>query len=757
MKLRASLIGLFFFLSPAIGVGAVCGDGILDSGEACDDGNGVTGDGCTSMCQVEPGFTCNDPTPAQSINGVPDGGFESGTPNAVWSEASTNFGTPICSVANCGSISGTVGPNSGTWFAWFGGSSSTEFGSIEQDLVIEASDSILTVAVSLPRCDKPADFARVLIDGNEVFKVTASDPECAVFSYRTVGIDLETAPGGPYNDGLSHTLRAESEVYGTDIFSSNFLFDDFMLDRSVPAQPGVCDRLSVGLLTLPDLNGNGSPEIAVLLKMNGFLVQIRDAETGSLVRAIDFGDDPVSSMLTIDDIDGNGHPEIALLGTRPDNNVRVQVKDSATGAVVNNIFYGSNYSASHMAVLPDTNANNADELLVVGVDSAGGVRAQARDALSDAATSTTFYGNRAPPLDAVVIPDVSGNGEPEVLVHGQVLLSGQARAQQRDTGTKSLLRNIFFGTNYSPLELVVVNDVSGDGVPDLAQLGWRADTGGVRIQIKRTDTGGTVATAFTGSVDSPVALLGIGDANGNTVDDVALLVERPDESSKIVIRDGGTGEFVSNIFASIVSNPIAMAIVPDMNGSGDPEIAVLGDGNAGKRRVQIKDSISGAQINVIDFSIFEMLDESAFNASVVSPVLIDFEGLVAPGGFLYLGNPGIFSGDDVTITSNSPMFVQNNNLYGTGAFLSPQQSNPEIVDIVLPAGVMALGFSYQSASGSVQVNGAETFDIPAVAAGNLEFFGIIGGAAIESVTITIAGPGIDIDNVIFATELAGGP
>ncbi|MCA9871967.1 MAG: hypothetical protein KC487_16495, partial [Anaerolineae bacterium] len=47
-------------------------------------------------------------TPAQPVqSGIPmgpdanvvaDGGFEAGTPNPYWSEASTNFGTPICDV-----------------------------------------------------------------------------------------------------------------------------------------------------------------------------------------------------------------------------------------------------------------------------------------------------------------------------------------------------------------------------------------------------------------------------------------------------------------------------------------------------------------------------------------------------------------------------------------------------------------------------------------------------------------------------------
>lgn len=38
----------------------LCGDGVIDSGEACDDGNIIDGDGCSSSCIVEGGFICSE-------------------------------------------------------------------------------------------------------------------------------------------------------------------------------------------------------------------------------------------------------------------------------------------------------------------------------------------------------------------------------------------------------------------------------------------------------------------------------------------------------------------------------------------------------------------------------------------------------------------------------------------------------------------------------------------------------------------------
>jgi fibro-slime domain-containing protein len=41
---------------------SVCGDGMMVGAEACDDGNTGSGDGCSSLCKVEPGFTCTSTT-----------------------------------------------------------------------------------------------------------------------------------------------------------------------------------------------------------------------------------------------------------------------------------------------------------------------------------------------------------------------------------------------------------------------------------------------------------------------------------------------------------------------------------------------------------------------------------------------------------------------------------------------------------------------------------------------------------------------
>jgi cysteine-rich repeat protein len=51
-------------------VGSLCGDGLVEGAETCDDGNNNSGDGCSASCQIEPGYGCvGTPSVCTSICG----------------------------------------------------------------------------------------------------------------------------------------------------------------------------------------------------------------------------------------------------------------------------------------------------------------------------------------------------------------------------------------------------------------------------------------------------------------------------------------------------------------------------------------------------------------------------------------------------------------------------------------------------------------------------------------------------------------
>ena len=153
---------------------------------------------------------------------IADGGFEAGTPNPFWNEASSNFGSPICDIASCGQGGGT-GPHAGTYWTWFGGIAGVaETGSMDQNVVIPAGTATLSFYLEIPVADSTG-FMNVDIDGNVLFTVTEADTGTYAI-YAPVSLDVSA-----YADGGSHNVRFSST---TDAGAGplNFFVDDVVLD-----------------------------------------------------------------------------------------------------------------------------------------------------------------------------------------------------------------------------------------------------------------------------------------------------------------------------------------------------------------------------------------------------------------------------------------------------------------------------------------------------------------------------------------------
>jgi hypothetical protein len=162
---------------------------------------------------------------------VADPGFEGGTPNAFWTEASTNFGTPICDAGSCGTGGGT-GPHGGTFWVWFGGISVFEEGSVSQTVTLPAGVSAsLTFYLEMPSCSTlVGDFLEVTVDGTQVFAVDGTDANCGTVGYLQQTVDVSSYLGTTF------TLEFHSIVSGGGAATMNFFVDDVDIDVVIPVE-----------------------------------------------------------------------------------------------------------------------------------------------------------------------------------------------------------------------------------------------------------------------------------------------------------------------------------------------------------------------------------------------------------------------------------------------------------------------------------------------------------------------------------------
>ena len=169
---------------------------------------------------------------------VQDGGFEAGTVPTFWTQSSTNFGTPICSLATCGGGAGTAGARSGTWWAWLGGAELARSAAVSQSMTLPPGIARLRFYLWIgARSGNGTDAFRVLLDGTPVFTATEATP--GYTAYTLVDLDVSA-----FATGGSHLLRFESTTTGPEI--TNFNVDDVTLDLCPVGSTVISGELNQG-------------------------------------------------------------------------------------------------------------------------------------------------------------------------------------------------------------------------------------------------------------------------------------------------------------------------------------------------------------------------------------------------------------------------------------------------------------------------------------------------------------------------------
>jgi cysteine-rich repeat protein len=100
------------------GTRGICGDGVLDPGEQCDDGNTVAGDGCSSTCQIEACNTCSGQpsicTPIAAGTACDDHNACTQPDQCDGNGACVGSNPVVCTASDRCHLAGTCDPTAGT-------------------------------------------------------------------------------------------------------------------------------------------------------------------------------------------------------------------------------------------------------------------------------------------------------------------------------------------------------------------------------------------------------------------------------------------------------------------------------------------------------------------------------------------------------------------------------------------------------------------------------------------------------------------
>jgi hypothetical protein len=303
----------------------------------------------------------------------------------------------------------------------------------------------------------------------------------------------------------------------------------------------------VRFLALPDMNGNGVPELAVFGpdENDAARGEVRDSRSGERLALVTFS----SALAPIDFaiVPGYGlSPAVAMLGHHPIRNfVVVITKDLATDAKISTTGFNPLYYPLQLLALPNVDANGEPEFAVLGAG--GSVKVEVRNRLGGLLRNVWMGSPNHLTAQIGTIDDVDGDGYADLVTFQKE--HGWQFAKVRNLRSGALIRTEGFNPNLEPIKFVTAPDLDENGVSELALLGRIIHQNAYRTKVEiRDPLSDRVANVWFDPAYSPEDLVTLPDVSGNGVPELAMLgIRREDALIQVLVRDANTGAFVNAI------------------------------------------------------------------------------------------------------------------------------------------------------------------------------------------------------------------
>jgi hypothetical protein len=484
--------------------------------------------------------------------------------------------------------------------------------------------------------------------GRDPYSVAIGDlngdgkPDLAIANYHSAFISIllnTTAPGAAvpslapqqqanvgFSDALSIVIADVNNDGKPDIATANFrdgnaaVFENLTTPGSSTVTFGNPVLQPAGsapyAVAIADLNGDGRPDVvianafssslSVILNTTAPSATLVTADTPTFADPQSVSDQPYPGSVGVADLNGDGLPDIAVTNPR---NAIVTVLLNNTSPGSSNVSFAPAVSvpigaSGYFQAIGDLNGDSRPDLVVISFSGNLSIllnNTPTGSLTPDFADPQVFPTGDSP--RSLAIADINGDGSPDLIFTNYFLNSASVLLNTTTPGASTVTfgdaTSFMVGTGAA---LSAVGDVNGDGRPDLVVIhrtSYNA-TPGVSVLLNTTAPG-----ASTPSFADPLSLptgpapggLVIADLNGDGEPDVALTDYDNNGTVRVFLNTTPVGANTPS-FAPAQTFPSGLyptyMTVGDLNGDGRPDLIVANGTGSGPLSVLLNTTPAGA-------------------------------------------------------------------------------------------------------------------------------------------------------------------
>lgn len=304
----------------------------------------------------------------------------------------------------------------------------------------------------------------------------------------------------------------------------------------------------LALRIVGDLDANGAAEFAVLSELSSgrARVQLRDGDNGYLLGDLTFsaGLTPVD-MTVLPDTDGDGNPEIAVLATRDsDGRVAAEMRNAAGPETAPRfIWFSPNHEAVALAAIPgDADGDGVAELAVLLRRLHDGRnRIDIRNANGPENPNVIWLGIGSTATDVTIVDDGAANSTPRVAVLTTLDSDSRPLVLLRNAAGPLEPSSLRFTIGYTPIAFSVVDDADSNGVPDIALLLSRNSDGRTLLQTRNVAGPVEGRAIWYAPGFNATGLVVLDDLDGNLIDEGGALMHHHSDGRIVLQRRNLSG------------------------------------------------------------------------------------------------------------------------------------------------------------------------------------------------------------------------